>query len=177
MSAPDYAILIDNNSTNRYFLLFICFDRFTTELLSARARVSQPERLLSCGRIAARRKDLASARKALGRALMIVEEDAGAPGVRIELLVRLAALAHEERREAEEEKLFDRLLAFVLPGVYDHLEMLLVDAYAPYGSTQPSSAAARLAHSAARTYAYAVEAPQLQALAEKLSEKPPAARR
>jgi hypothetical protein len=103
---------------------------------------------------------------------MIVDEDAGAPGVRIELLLRLAALAHQENRDAEEEKLFDRALAFVLPGVYDHLEKLLIAAYAPYGTTQPSSAAARLAHAAARTPVYSVEAPQLQALAKKLSEQP-----
>jgi tetratricopeptide (TPR) repeat protein len=140
--------------------------------LSDRARALQPQRLLRCGRIAARASDTARAREAFGRALMIVDEDAGAPGVRIELLLRLAALAHQENRDAEEEKLFDRALAFVLPGVYDHLEKLLIAAYAPYGTTQPSSAAARLAHAAARTPGYSVEAPQLQALAKKLSEQP-----
>jgi tetratricopeptide (TPR) repeat protein len=136
--------------------------------LSLRARALQPERLLVCGRSAASAGDAKRARHALGRALMIAEEDKAPPILQMELLLRLAALAHSQARDAEEQKLFDRVLPFVLPGVYEDLERLLVDAYGPHGRFQPSSAAARLGHSAARTYAYAVEAPQLQNLAEKL---------
>lgn len=149
-----------------------------SDALSPRAREVHPERLLACGRVAVAAGDAKAARHALGRALMMSEEaETATPVLQLELLLRLAALAHSEARDAEEEKLFDRVLPFVIPGVYDHLEKLLVDAYGPYGRFQPSSAAARLAHAAARTYGYAVEAPQLQGLAEKLGAEPvPASR-
>jgi tetratricopeptide (TPR) repeat protein len=140
--------------------------------LSDRARALHPERLLLCGRAAMAAEDAKRAKPAFGRALMIAEQDEAAPVLRIELLLRLAALAHYQARDAEEDKLFERLLPFVLPGVYEDLERLIVDAYAPYGRFQPSSAAARLGHAAARTHAYSIEAPQLQALAEKLGSTP-----
>lgn len=139
--------------------------------LSERAREVHPQRLLACGRIALRGGDPKRARTAFGRALMIVDDEDGAPPVlEMELLLRLAALAHDAGREAEESKLFERLLPLVLPGVYERLEGLLVDAYGPYGRFQPSSAAARLGHAAARSHSHAVEAPQLQGLAERLGE-------
>ncbi len=145
----------------------------SSDQLSPDAREAHPDRLLACGRVAVRAGNAKAARHALGRALMMSEEDEGAtPALRLQLLLRLAALAHSEARDAEEVKLFERVLPFVIPGVYDDLEQLLVDAYGPYGRFQPSSAAARLAHAAARTYAYAVEAPQLQTLAEKLGGEP-----
>jgi len=106
------------------------------------------------------------------------EEDREAPVLRMALLLRMAAVAHAEGQEAEEQKLFDRVLPLVLPGVYESLEQQLVESYAPIGRFEPSSAAARLAHAAARAPRYAVEAPQLQALAEKLGDEPvPASRR
>ncbi len=148
-----------------------------TEGLSERARSIHPRRLLACGRASAQAGRVDAARQALGRALILCEEDRSAPILKIELLLRMAALAHGEGREAEESKLFDRVLPFVLPGVYEALEQLLVEAYASHGRFQPSSAAARLGHAAARNYLYAVEAPQLQALAEKLGGSPgPASR-
>ena len=140
--------------------------------LSPRARALHPARLLLCGRAAMDAGEPKRAKPAFGRALMIAEKDEAVPLRRVELLLRLSALAHSQARDAEEDKLFERLLPFVLPGVYEDLERLIVDAYAPYGRYQPSSAAARLGHAAARNHAYAVEAPQLQGLAEKLGGEP-----
>lgn len=140
-----------------------------SDQLSERARAEHPQRLLACGRMALQAGDPKAARATFGRALMIVEDREGPSSALVmELLLRVAAIAHHEGREAEESKLFERVLARVPPGSYDQLEQLLVQAYGPYGRFQPSSAAARLGHAAARTLEFASEASPLQDLAERL---------
>jgi hypothetical protein len=178
--SADFEIVVALEAKGRLAEAWLrCVDLLAaSEHLSPRARIVHAQRLLVCGRVAAGAGDAASARRAFGHALMISEEDREAPALRMELLLRMAAVAHAEGREAEEQKLFDRVLPLVLPGVYESLEQQLVESYAPIGRFEPSSAAARLAHAAARAPSYAVEAPQLQALAEKLGDEPvPASRR
>jgi tetratricopeptide (TPR) repeat protein len=147
-----------------------------TPALAEEMRATHTRRLMLCGQIEARHDDPARAREIYGRAVMLAEESGLPPVVRLELLLRLAGLAHREGRDAEEQKLFERALVFVVPGIYDRLSELLGEAYGEQGPFQPSSAAARLAHTAARMPAHVLVASALQNVAEQLGDSPPASR-
>ena len=130
------------------------------------ARAERVERLLACGRIDADRRHAARARKHFLEALYGAEAPLGAP-VRMELLVRLAALSYLENEGSAEVKFFERIVPLA-GGAFDRLAHLLADAYGPIGSTAPSSAAARIADVAARSSEWYSSAPELQAMARKL---------
>ena len=147
-----------------------------TPRLAGEMRDSQTRRLMACGQIEARNHQPARARETYGRAVVLADEGGLPPAVRLELLLQLAGLAHREGRDAEEQKLFERALVFVVPGIYDRLSDLLDQAYGDLGPFQPSSAAARLAHTAARMPAHVLVASALQNVAERLGESPPASR-
>lgn len=139
-------------------------------------REERVERLIACGRIDAARRDVARARKHFLDALYSGEAPLPAE-LRLELLVRLAAISHFEDGATAEVKFFERILPLA-GGSFDRLEALLLDAYGPLGSVAPSSAAARIAHTAARSSQWHSSAPELQAMAEKLGgEDPGAAKR
>jgi tetratricopeptide (TPR) repeat protein len=145
--------------------------------LSDQARELHPRRLLSCGLFEAHHGGVAEARALYSRALMVGSQVSLGPDLQTELLLRLAALAHLEVRDSEEEKLFERVLPLVGPSDYPRLKELLIDAYAPLGSMQPSSAAARLAYVAARLPDHHAQASPLHSIAERLSTLPPPASR
>lgn len=152
--------------------------------IAALAEVTTPEvdqtgRIVACGRIAARASRVPQARTAFMRALA-VSQASDDSGLQLELLIRLAALAYLEERDSAEKKLFERALPFLHgdPGM-ERVPALLREAYGSHGSTQPSSAAARLAHTAVRMTDHHVAASRLQAIATVLSDQaaPPASRR
>lgn len=135
--------------------------------------VERVERLIACGRIDAELQRVGRARK---RFLDALYSD-GAPldaRLRLELLVRLAALSHVQDGDSAETKFFERVLPLA-GGAFDRLEELLIDAYGPFGSAEPSSAAARIAHVAARSTTWYSAAPELQAMAQELGERVPGA--
>jgi tetratricopeptide (TPR) repeat protein len=128
---------------------------------------------IACGRIEVERGAIGRAR-ALFLDGLDAADDPLDRRLRLELLVRLAALAHLERATAVETKLFERVLPLT-PGAFDHLERLLIDTYRGPGSVAASAAAARIAHTAACQVDERAAAPELQALAMKLSAKLPGA--
>jgi tetratricopeptide (TPR) repeat protein len=146
-----------------------------SERLADPVRLELPERLLACGQIHARRGDATSARRIFARALLLGGDAPLEPQLRMELLLRMGALAHQQKRESEEDKLFERVLALILPGSHERVSELLVDTYRSLGWFAPSSAAARLAHVAARHPVYTAEARPLQAIAEELGDRAPPA--
>jgi len=137
--------------------------------LSESEQEEHTQRLLACGRIGARRGHAAQARKAF---LAVLErgKQTGDVDLEVELLVWLAALEHLEERQSAETKLFERVLPLLDAGRIQRLPDLLVDAYEPMGWTQPSSAAARMAHKAMRTPEHQGVAEALQAISRRLSD-------
>ncbi len=136
-------------------------------------RSERVDQLIACGRIDAELRQVGRARRRFLDALYSGEVPLDA-GLRLELLVRLAVLSHLERGDSAETKFFERILPLA-GGAFDQLEILLIDAYGPFGSVEPSSAAARIAHVAARSSAWYSSAPELQAMAQRLGERVPGA--
>jgi hypothetical protein len=126
-------------------------------------------RAIACGHLDARGGRAASARAAFMEA-MAASEAAGDESLQFELLVRLAALARLEERDSAETKLFERALALLSEERISTLPELLEDAYANQGVAQPSSAAARLAHTAARRLEHRESAARLQEIAKTLGD-------
>ncbi len=149
-----------------------------SERLADPVRLDTPARLLACGQIHARLGDAAQARKVFARALSLGGEAPLEPQLQMELLLRMGVLAHQQKRDSEEDKLFERVLELVVPGSYERVSELIVETYGSLGWLAPSSAAARLAHVAARLPVYTVEAGPLQSIAQQLGDRqsPPASR-
>ena len=149
-----------------------------SERLADPVRLDTPARLLACGQIHARLGDAAQARKVFARALSLGGEAPLEPQLQMELLLRMGVLAHQQKRDSEEDKLFERVLELVVPGSYERVSELIVETYGSLGWLAPSSAAARLAHVAARLPVFTVEAGPLQSIAQQLGDRqsPPASR-
>jgi hypothetical protein len=136
-------------------------------------RSERVDQLIVCGRIDAELRQVDRARRRFLDALYSGDAPLDVR-LRLELLVRLAVLSHLEHGDSAETKFFERILPLA-GGAFDQLERLLIDAYGPFGSVEPSSAAARIAHVAARSSAWYSSAPELQAMAQKLGERVPGA--
>ena len=143
-------------------------------VLSVREDAEATTWMIACGRIDARQGEIARARKAFMDALKRTQATGHATS-QFELLIRLAALARVEERDSAEAKLFERALPMLTPEYAKRLPGLLGDAYGAQGSTAPSSAAARLAHTAVRSQGYQSWGSQLQQIATALDTPSPAA--